>query len=219
MTKQIEDFVLQEKHKGSQANVFFSFEYKETVNYKDMVCNGFFVSNYNHNKALMPFLSIAVKKDIKKWLPIFVHLTCKMDQWLEKSDLWLESNSYQVLNDWLQGKDFPHEDIQALIKKIILLQVDCEKRSIEKIKQNYLPIDTGTYAQRANAYIYFYQYMLKNRTWYKTAPYEISEILYYMPKEILSVDSYFYELSEAREKLFDKCLESNDIEKNKLAIK
>lgn len=217
MTTQVEDFVLQEKHKGTKAGVFFSFEYKETVNYKDIVCNGFFDSSYEHNSDnnVLAFLSVAVKKDIKKWLPIFVHATCHMDQWLEKSPLLLDKSYYQTLNDWLQGKEYSQEKMKDVIEKIITLELDCEKRSIEKIKNNNLPIDIGTYAQRANAYLYFYQYMLKNRTWYKTAPYDINEILYYMPKEILHIENYFHKLSEAREKVFDKCIENSKLNKVK----
>lgn len=207
MNTQVEDFVMQEKHKGTSAGVFFSFEYQEKVNYGDILCNGFFESDYQHKGKILPFLSVGIKKDIKKWLPIFVHETSHMDQWIEKSQLWLNAKDYQLLNDWLQLKDYPKEDVEILVKKIITLEADCERRTIEKIKQHNLPIDVGYYAQRANAYLYFYQWMLKNRKWYKTAPYEINEILYYMPKEILSTDSYFALLSPSREKLFDKCLE------------
>lgn len=207
MNTQVENFVVQEKHKAQESGVFFCLDYKEKVNYGDIVCNGFFESDYEHQGNIVPFLSVGIKKDIKKWLPIFVHETCHMDQWLEKSELWLNSKDYQVLNDWLQGNDTSQEQITSLVKKIISLEADCERRTIEKIKNNNLPIDIGYYAQRANAYLYFYQWMLKKRSWYKTAPYEINEILYYMPKEILATDNYLYPLSPTREKLFDKCLE------------
>lgn len=207
MNTQIENFVLQEKNKGAGAGVFFSFEYKEKVNCKDILCNGFFLADYEHKEKIIPFLSVGIKKDIKKWLPIFVHETSHMDQWLEKSPLWLNTQDYQLLNDWLQGKEYQPSVIDHLVKKMISLEVDCENRTIKKIKDYNLPIDIGYYAQRANAYLYFYQWLMKNRIWYKTAPYEINEILYYMPKEILTTENYFYSLSPSREKLFDKCLE------------
>lgn len=205
MNKTIENFVSEERKKGITSNVFFDLEYSEKVFYGNIKCNGFFESQYNYQGKNGPYLCVAIKKSLNKWLPIFIHETCHMDQWLENSPLWLTSKDFALLDNWLEGKEYPIKEIIEFIHKVILVEADCERRTIEKIKKYNLPIDTKYYAQRANAYLYYYQWLVANRLLYKTAPYEVPEIIGFMPEEIKSDDEYLKPLSTGMMKLFNKC--------------
>lgn len=207
MNKIIKKFIETEKTKAMNAGVIFDLARKNKVHYGNIICNGFFESIYTYNEKVVPYLATAIGKPLEQWLPIFIHETCHMDQWIENSPLWLTSNDYIVLDNWLSGISYPEDQIKTFIDKVIMLESDCEKRTIEKIKQFRLPIDTNYYAQRANAYLYFYQWVLKNRKWCKTAPYEIEDIINEMPIIMKENEQYLYPLNEKLMVLFDKCKE------------
>ncbi len=205
MNKTIENFVSEERNKGITSNVFFDFEYKEKVFYGNIQCNGFFESKYHYRGKIGPYLAVAIKKPLDKWLPIFTHETSHMDQWLENSPLWLTSEDFALLDNWLEGKEYHIKEVSEFIHKVILVEADCERRTIEKIKKHNLPIDTKYYAQRANAYLYYYQWLIAKRLWYKTEPYEVPEIIGFMPEEIKNDEEYLKPLSTGMMKLFNKC--------------
>jgi hypothetical protein len=205
MNELINLFIEQEKTKGEAAGVIFDLAKAQRVSYGNIQCNGFFESHYQHEGKIVPYLATATGKPLDSWLPIFTHESSHMDQWLENSSFWLTSEDFLVLDNWLEGKDYPLEEITSFIHKVILVEADCELRTMEKIKKYSLPIDLAVYAQRANSYLHYYQWLLKSRAWYKTAPYEIKEIVSLMPTSVREPSFYLSPISEQLHQQFEKC--------------
>lgn len=167
---------------------------------KEIKCAGFFSSNWTKGK---PVLTVATGKRLKHWLPIFVHESCHMEQWMESHKSWEDLEKLDVMDEWLSGKDFDKKTLNKSIKNSINIESDCEKRTIQKIKDWELPIDIDEYIQKANAYILFYNYVKKVRRWSSPhkSPYKNKRIYKHMPKKWL--DNYHY-LEPEVEKIFDK---------------
>jgi hypothetical protein len=85
------------------------------------------------------------------------------------------------LDDWLVG--LPIETIENDISLIRDMELDNEKRTVEVIKKWKLDIDLKLYIQKANAYIYFYNWVKYSKRWSKAgnSPYNNDRILAAMP--------------------------------------
>lgn len=114
-----------------------------------------------------PTLACAIGMPISKWLPLLVHESCHLDQWVEGDKLWTNSNIISVVDEWLDGKEIHPATLRKAFKASKAVELDCEKRSLKKIKAYNLPLDSKTYIQKANAYVLFYNYVLKYRKWSK----------------------------------------------------
>lgn len=115
-------------------------------------------------------LSVAVGgPKVSEWLGTYVHESCHMDQWIEKSDVWVDSleDDYALQDRFFSGESVPKKNIIAALGNIAVLEADCEIRSIEKIRRYNLPINLNQYTQLANGYLYFHTAMLYYRNWYK----------------------------------------------------
>lgn len=126
------------------------------------------------------------------WLHILVHEASHVDQYLYAHDeMWVaKGDSYDNLDDWLHFKKT--YNIDKHINNVQDLELDCEKRAVLKIMANNLPIDHREYIQRANAYVYFFQYLKTSRRWpnSKKSPYSLPEIWKNMPTKFLKTYQY-----------------------------
>jgi len=148
-------------------------------------------SGYFDEKPLT--LAVAVRGSYKRWLPVFVHESCHMDQWLEQDPVWTRRvNRYKPLNlfdKWLSGKIKLDKDIKNdMIDCILNIELDCEKRTVEKIIKNNLPINLATYIRKSNAYVWSYRIIQKTRSWEHSTVFEHPDILKTMPTEF--IDDY-----------------------------
>lgn len=152
---------------------------------------------------------LVISKNHPAFLEILVHESCHMDQWLENCGVWVKDEFTINLDDWLLGKE---EDI-TLVKNAISssrnLELDCEKRTIKKIKKWNLPIDTKLYIQRANTYVQYYNYLLETREWLspKNSPHHREEIYSQMPSTFQNA-KYYKKLPTKTRKLFKEHLAS-----------
>lgn len=115
-----------------------------------------------------PTLVVGTGTSTKKWISVLVHESCHMDQYIEDQFLWEKcSPGYEVFFDWMWNKNSIVKEniLEEAVQDIIRLELDCEKRSIKKIKQYNLPIDISLYIKGANVYLYSYLYMLEVRKW------------------------------------------------------
>jgi hypothetical protein len=167
------------------------------------------VSGYFDDK-IGPTLACAIGKPADQWYEILVHESCHMDQWAEKSVLW--TNIYKDgidcdkgMDDWLNGVEFHEDEYTHYIRTMQAVEIDCEKRSIKKIKELGLPINTNSYIKRANSYLFFYSVMLTTQKWCDTAPYNVPEIVNMMPDYFLE-DAEYLVVPEALLELYkEKC--------------
>ena len=131
-----------------------------------------------------------------------------MDQWVEKVPEWTENVGMDNIEKWLNGDDTVNmNNIDNEIRTSIIVEVDCEKRTVEKIKKYGLDsiINIDEYIQKSNAYVLFYLWMRKNRKWYTIGkePYNIPDVVNIMPK---TFDIDYTILDPKIEKIYDTYL-------------
>ncbi len=165
------------------------------------MCNGYFDSDGQT-------LACALGKDISQWLIILLHESCHMDQWIEQVPEWTENIGMENIDKWLGGDDNVNmEEIDEEVRTSMLVELDCEKRTVEKIKKYNLDsiINIDEYIQKSNSYILFYLWLRKNRKWYTIGkePYNQSEVVSVMPK---TFDIDYTTLDPKIEKVYDQYL-------------
>jgi len=163
MLKRVEQFLKHETDKAKQNNIEV---YWSTG--KFLWCDGLETCGYFCEEPKR--LAVATGTPMSEWLPIFVHESCHMDQWLERVPFWNDGEKgNQFMEKWLKGKDYPEDKVYEFMQMIILLEEDCERRSVAKIKEWNLPIDIDRYIRGANVYLFFYLDMMRTRSWSKGA--------------------------------------------------
>lgn len=123
-----------------------------------------------------------------KGLSLLVHEFSHFHQWAEGSELWeiaSKKNSHLAMHEWIEGKS-----VRGVKKHIAIcrdLEADAEKRAVRMIKKYNLPIDIDEYIRGANAYIYFYNYMMVSRRWSapNNSPYRNKALMESMPNRFL----------------------------------
>lgn len=124
----------------------------------------------------------------KDFLELLIHESSHMDQWTDKMSLYMKSRKKDddgIFDKWLAGTDVSKRKINFIIDRIQAIELDCEKRSVEKIKKYGLPVDVESYIRKSNSYIFLYTLIKENRKWTKTGPYRIKEIVDAMPNKFL----------------------------------
>lgn len=123
-------------------------------------CRGYFDSD-EKNLALV----VATKCKPELWLSTLVHESCHLDQHLENCKVWKGWKLSHVMGEWLDGKEFSKTELNEAFKQTVAVELDCEKRSIEKIKYYHLPLDLDRYIQMTNLYMHFHNWVKQNRKW------------------------------------------------------
>jgi len=144
-----------------------------------MKCNGYFIDN-----PIIKF-ACATQKPFANWFPIYVHEYGHFTQWRDKipawTDVWIDGLYYDnFLDQWLGYRQmrFAPWKVARFIQAGIALESDCERRVIDLIGKHSLPINKEEYAQKANSYVHFYNYIEENRKWYIPGkePYNLPEV-------------------------------------------
>lgn len=166
-------------------------------------CNGYFDDD---NRAL----AVATGKSFDKWFKTLVHEFGHMTQWIDGIPEWKEikepADAEVIIELWYDKLiELESAQKQYWLKRARNVELDCERRTVRLIKRHNLPIDTEEYSQHANAYVYFWNYTMIVRSWYKIGkePYNIPEIVSAMPK---TMDNDYDKLPPKYRELFDKYL-------------
>lgn len=186
------EFIEKIKQECAEAGVICLFPETEKVSYPGSTA--FMVSGYFDDK-IGPTLACAIGKPERDWYEILVHESCHMDQWVQKDPLWLNIDSNGIdsdkgMDEWLGGKQFSVDEYTHFIRTMQAVEIDCEKRSVKKILDLNLDIDTPSYIKRANSYLFFYSIMLETHKWCDVAPYNVPEIVNMMPSHFLEEHEY-----------------------------
>lgn len=161
----------------------FRLEYAEQVDTSNIPCSGYF-----DEKSLVVATK---KKKPQDWLDILIHESCHLDQFVEKSKVWCPDElGLFVVESWIQNKKINSKKAIEAFLNTILLELDCEKRTVKKIKKYKLNFDIDLYTQKANAYLYGYGVSFKKKIW-PNRPYEKPSVINKMPKKFLKVEEYF----------------------------
>ena len=119
------------------------------------------------------------------WVSILVHESCHMDQFLEESRLWGDpDNDFDIWskkNAKIDPKRYTEE-----FKLTLKLEIDCDRRAVQKIKDYNLQKYVGglaRYIRAANCYHGCYYYFRKLLAFYKAekTPYSQPELLKLFP--------------------------------------
>jgi hypothetical protein len=132
-------------------------------------------------------LACATGKELNQWLLILIHESSHMDQFIEKDPVFDVLLGLDETFKWINGLETPDfVKIDEEIKNGIAVEVNCEKRTVAKIKQYGLEfvVSADVYTQKSNAYALFYLWMRQKRSWYKIGfePYNIESVYSKMPK-------------------------------------
>lgn len=95
---------------------------------------------------------------------VLAHEYCHFTQHLDMCKAWekaLAEKSYYHFGDFLNGKEI--DDVH--IDNVRDVEEDNERRTVRLIKALNLPIDIDDYTKKANAYIYFYNWLKITRRW------------------------------------------------------
>lgn len=132
--------------------------------YGDGRCLGYFDSD-------TCTIRVAGGKSIKKWLPVLVHEFSHYQQFIEKDPTFFTEpingeDCCHIFFNWLSKKrDYDQETIDWAVQKIILVEKNCEIRSVKNIKKFNLPIDIDNYIREANRYLYQHYVAKDYRRW------------------------------------------------------
>lgn len=110
----------------------------------------------------LKLLAVGTKRPADIWLGVLAHEFCHLLQGLDNHPYFTSEVVYDELFDkWLEGQDV--DNIEFVIKQVRDVELDCEKRTVELIKQYNLPINLDEYIRMSNAYVLSHNLMLKKR--------------------------------------------------------
>ena len=148
---------------------------------ENLECAGYFDDNPLH-------FATACKGHYTNWLSTFAHESCHLDQWLEHSDCWdINIPGYDIgpliiFDKWITNQLEITEDTKNLIINFLVnLELDCERRTVDKIKKYNLPINLSKYTQMSNAYVWSYRLISETRNWEHGSVYSLSNVWGKMP--------------------------------------
>jgi len=77
-----------------------------------------------------------------------------------------DDDTTDVLNGWANNRfELDEKTLKNFSKRSLLVELDCEKRTVETCKKMLKSFKPERYMQYANAYIRSYRYLIKARTW------------------------------------------------------
>lgn len=191
MSSTIEKFIIDLKVRAEAKEVKLEFSNNKSLKTGEGIyCTGYFDGSESGT------LAIATGLTQKIWLPILVHESCHMDQFLSGSRIWKrtdvtpELDALALIDLWIQRKiELNKTQLRSYIGKVFLVERDCERRSILKIKKYCLPIKIVEYTKKANSYLMLYFIVQRTRKWTKRGkrPYFIKDVWSKMPEELLTL--------------------------------
>lgn len=184
--ERISDFFRYTEQVAEENNVIINLEWEEEI--VGDRCRGFFLERDDAPHEL----NVACKHPFENWFLVYAHESSHMDQFLEGDPVWQEGyiedvDTNSLFNLWLKRHiELGGDQLNTVIHGVRDLELDCEKRTIEKIKTFELPISAEEYAQKANAYLYTYTVAAHLRKWPKRGhcPYEIEEVWKNLPTDL-----------------------------------
>lgn len=130
------------------------------TNPKDSASTGYFDENRK-------VLAVSNFNDLYTFISVLAHESCHMDQYINDRYFWDKcSVGYTLFFQWLEdGVDVKQSQLEECVQDIIRLELDCEIRSIKKLKKYKIPVDFNDYIKKTNCYLYGYLFFLEKRQW------------------------------------------------------
>lgn len=139
----------------------------------------------------------------------FVHESCHFDQYLENCPVWQRASAldYIVYGGENDDNDYTPDEIRRAIIVSRELELDCEIRTIQKMKEYRCRADYKMLIKQANAYVLSYTYALDNpKAWYEIGkePYKDKALLKIMPGDFYTLD--YTILTEQQREIMADCM-------------
>lgn len=154
-------------------------------------CSGYFLANPVTKQNM---LAVGIGKPLEDWLPVLLHESCHMDQFIEQCKAWTDctlpdadgKDSTDIVFHWIAGGDIGDYDIVDMLHRSMMVEKDCEERTLRKIIDFGFQdiINTEEYIQKSNSYILFYPFILERGKFYDKGrePYNVPEVWKHAPK-------------------------------------
>jgi hypothetical protein len=181
MSKSLNKLIGDTANKCLAQGFSFKLEAKKSVQAGDGIkCSGYFDEK-----------DLIVASSKKDWIDVLVHESCHLDQFVENSKYWDNGEcGIIVMDKWLMKKaNYNKKRLEKAIQDTILLELDCEKRTVRKMKKYGIKFNKTRYIQKANAYLLSYWASYRDRKWYPF-PYEKKGIFEKMPKVFMNEKEY-----------------------------
>lgn len=185
----LRNFVLHEIEKINAKDVSVTLSRDKYVYVSDIsqACKGFFC---NETRQLQVACGQA------DWINTLIHEGCHFDQWVEQTVIWegcyiggVDAGDLEGL--WIDHKiELNDQQVDDVINRLINVELDCETRTVEKIKKYHLPIDQDTYIQQSIAHILLYCALKHKRDWHSIEPEDVDGLINSMPTTFNSIDFY-----------------------------
>ena len=183
MNKNITKLIADVAQKCVENKINFRLENTDQVNTGNVLCSGYFDEE--------SLVVATKKKNTQDWLDVLVHESCHLDQFLEKSSFWIPDElGLFIVEKWLKNKKINLKKVKNAFINTINLELNCEKRTVKKLKKYKIKFDDELYIQKANSYLYGYGVSFEKKVW-PSKPYEISSVYKKMPKKFLKAEEYF----------------------------
>lgn len=181
------------------SRAFFSYAMNELIDNKcKIIIDPYSTISYSTDIAVGGYflhkpkeLAIATGMKFEKWFQIFIHEFSHFRQFMEQEPSFMlnvTEKAAEKFDKILSGsKKFSNKEVNHYCKILQDLEIDCERRTIELIKEYNLEIDVDLYTRKANAYIFLYTYIMKYRQWPdKKSPCGVKKIVDLMPSALLT---------------------------------
>lgn len=140
--------------------------------------------------------SLVVAGNKKDWIDVLAHESSHMDQFLERDSLYMSSdNSLNTIDEWLAGKEISNTQLIRNISHVIEMELDCEKRTVKKLKRYNIYPNMENYIKQVNAYLFGYWATFRDRVWCPF-PYNNKKIVNKMPGKFLPLKTYCNPLND-----------------------
>jgi len=177
MNEKVKQFLKTTQEEMSAAGVRMLMEKDKSHVLADGIeCNGYF------DDSPLEF-AVGMDKPFGQWFSVYVHEYCHFTQLRDKSSVWAASHvkgDEKFWEMWFDKKQpYPQEVIDRYVLPLLEVEADCERRALKIHRENpEFGIDPDVYAQKANSYIHFYNYVRLFRKWYTPhkEPYNIKEV-------------------------------------------
>ena len=192
--EEIQDFFWRLDKKCTKRRVELKLTSGQSINFGGGRCSGLYDS---FNRQLV----VALGRGWEHCFPIAIHEWNHCQQHFDPKSVWHTqiAENHAKFFQWLAGKNFSNP--RVLAQSAMILERDCERRTIIEIRKKYSHIiDPTWYATRANTYLGAHAWMLKHRSWLKKSPYNRRLMAYCPPKLFKSFDEISEDLEMAMEK-------------------
>lgn len=112
-------------------------------------------------------LEIRVARKSRDPITTVAHEYAHFLQWLENPQhvMRADDKASFIMFDWLGGKEFENRDVEKAFCRVMVMERDAERRTVELIKKFNLNVDIDKYIRQANCYIYMHWIMKERRSW------------------------------------------------------